>query len=988
MSPFPTYYGPSLPDLLQFWNPRHWLLLLEWVFLKPSRLKHYLYKADPSLHSDSFLKSIIKSQSILIFRNRTYRSVLFSALAIVGILVTLLNLSFALIGFPVDWIGVAVSVDIGIGIFLIGYLFRNALVGIVGGVSFGVGFGLVLGVVGGVVTHSDASLSVNLVLTFVFGIILGLAFTSTLSAMFSVAQGLGLGVVLTFSVSIAMFTTLITMRSASMTVVEVVLYSLVLPCGFLVGILHLPIWIFQLFLTLQIFDKLSWFGFRQLPTIELFISDELAILPFPRTEVILAQCLQRDSARIVQVFWTVSSNPFKATEVSNTICQHFEDSHQPLVELYRLLSLDVMDEVSIEPFGRNWQFDRSSARLLILTYPIRAYVSMIYDDLSTTRMVSWIIDRLYETKIYTLDPFIRVLWFLEYFDRHSLSLREVERVEISASSPDSKKLFFEDLFDRNFGLLTDFLNRTPYGSEINQTFYVMYLGVKAKQIDEIVRFQARFRGYFHVEQRYLRPDVVQAIIALNDISLEVQRYSESSSSAVRAAALNRATGMLAELAHFISGIRLSERVLLRAAVEQWQEIVAETAQRLGEQSLREMGAGERRQLTGGEDRLSSIWQRPALPFESPYVAGRPVQPPLFVGRGDIFNRIFERWQGDHTPDSVILYGHRRMGKTSILRGLLEYAPPGSLLIYVDLKGEQATIRHLGDLFFVLADELYANAQSLVPNMSEPDAADYSEPAAAKIHFQRLLRAVRDGLPTGGHIIMALDEFEALQEEIESGGLPLESYDLIRTLSQQERVALVLAGLHTLDEMSRDYRQAFYSSFVNVKVSYLTPEASEQLIARPTQDFRVNYHADVISEIHRLTHGQPLLIQRICQELISRLNHELFDLDIQREARILPSDLDAILTDSFIRSESRYFDGIWTDQIEAFPEQRTVLFALAAADASQSPAELAATTGSSTKAIADALNALERRDVIGEQEGHWSLLMPLFRRWLRLVRDAA
>ena len=165
-------------------------------------------------------------------------------------------------------------------------------------------------------------------------------------------------------------------------------------------------------------------------------------------------------------------------------------------------------------------------------------------------------------------------------------------------------------------------------------------------------------------------------------------------------------------------------------------------------------------------------------------------------------------------------------------------------------------------------------------------------------------------------------------------------------------------------------------------------------------------------MHRLAHGQPLVVQRICQELISHLNHELFDLEIEREARILPSDLDAVLTDSFIRSESRYFNVIWTDQIEAFPDQRTLLFALAAADivpqksfvpslvwgmwdktflgkyTTQSPAELTAATGFSAERVVDALNALQRRDVIDAQEGRWLLLMPLFRRWLRLHRDSA
>ena len=50
MPTFPEYQGPPLPDVLDPLNPRHYLLLADWIFLKPSRLKHYLHRADPELY--------------------------------------------------------------------------------------------------------------------------------------------------------------------------------------------------------------------------------------------------------------------------------------------------------------------------------------------------------------------------------------------------------------------------------------------------------------------------------------------------------------------------------------------------------------------------------------------------------------------------------------------------------------------------------------------------------------------------------------------------------------------------------------------------------------------------------------------------------------------------------------------------------------------------------------------------------------------------
>ena len=71
-------------------------------------------------------------------------------------------------------------------------------------------------------------------------------------------------------------------------------------------------------------------------------------------------------------------------------------------------------------------------------------------------------------------------------------------------------------------------------------------------------------------------------------------------------------------------------------------------------------------------------------------------PPQIIGRHDLLAQIIERWNNSHTPDSIILYGHRRMGKTSIIQNLEGSAPKGSLLVYLDLAGATATSEKVGD----------------------------------------------------------------------------------------------------------------------------------------------------------------------------------------------------------------------------------------------------------------------------------------------------
>ncbi len=523
----------------------------------------------------------------------------------------------------------------------------------------------------------------------------------------------------------------------------------------------------------------------------------------------------------------------------------------------------------------------------------------------------------------------------------------------------------------------------PYGEEVARSLEAMARMGRAAETAEIAAFGGGPVWAARLPAPPLRPEVMEALRGLGDIATEVARFREATSPADQAAALNRATGMLAELERFTGAIALPERVLLLWVVRRWQEVVAEAAGRLGERMLREMAPAARQALVGGTGRQATFWARPAEPFPCPYQAGRPVRPPLFVGRQDTLARIREIWAGKANPDSIILYGHRRMGKTSILRNLDQVVPPGSLLVYADLKGVAAYAGGTHHLLRELAQEVAWAAQDGGMEIADPAPADYATPAEAALAFRRLLRRVLAALPEGGYLVLALDEFEKVDALVRDPDKPFgpELYDFLREIAFRDRVALVLAGLHTLDEMSRDYRAAFFGSYVNVRVSYLSRPAAERLITRPTPDFRLNYHPQVVERIIEVTHGQPLLIQRICMELVHHLNHELFDLEREREVRIRLKDLRAVLTETFIREESRYFEGIWNDQIRGREAEEAVLRALASGP--MTAEALSRATGLPVEALRGALAYLETRDLVAQDAaGRWGLLVPLMRRWLQ------
>ena len=140
-------------------------------------------------------------------------------------------------------------------------------------------------------------------------------------------------------------------------------------------------------------------------------------------------------------------------------------------------------------------------------------------------------------------------------------------------------------------------------------------------------------------------------------------------------------------------------------------MIAAAQGRLGESALRQMSPGER--LATGLSRIARrmCGDRPAKRLaESLHRWRSSGAAALRRSKRSIFTRINEIWHDKANPDSIILYGHRRMGKSSILRNLNQ-AAPGRVIAYVNLQGETSLSIRQRILFLALADRIYAEVKS-------------------------------------------------------------------------------------------------------------------------------------------------------------------------------------------------------------------------------------------------------------------------------------
>ncbi|MBN2003242.1 MAG: AAA family ATPase [Anaerolineae bacterium] len=952
MPNFPHYDGPPLPEALNPRNPRHYLLLLDWLYLKPSRLKHYLHRADPELYFEEGWPALKRA-----VRMPAYRDVALMTLILTLMLTSLLVLGEPLfLGTTVRWWGTILGVVGGMVFGMLGGVVWGMSYGIGWGIAFGSSFGMAVGGAFGIVWGISLSAKIGMLV----GVLFGLMLVTALSVLFGEAGGVlgGIAVIVAFSVAwgIAFGAVFKNGWGIWFSVAFGVIFSVMASFG----VMRSPFYVVEFLPMLWSWKRATLSEQRLMRHPALW--DELIVLPSLGLTGLLSKTLVENWDAGLHAVFSLLSNPFQRDIVGRVFDIRWVSGRTFLDDFFNVLQAPSLSTCVIVPVEEMGNVSACSAQVVFLGVVARVFVDSYGGTNDTAKTSERLVWRLIHLRNKPYPSAVLLARFLLHLSLDNLEEKGVDGDLLSAA--------------------LDAIRDLPHGAEVAGSLAALAEMARAEAFADVAQAYALAGGLPPSGDPELRPQVMQALRGLLDVAAEAQRFGQASSPATQAAAINRAVGLLEELSGYVAAIREPERHLLKLVIARWQSLAAKTAGQLGDRALREMApATGRAPGIDGAARLATFWSRPAQPFANPYKAGAPVVPPLFVGREDIFARIREVWAGKADPDSIILYGHRRMGKSSILRNLGACAPPGALLVYADLKGETAFVQDTQRLLRGLADEVLAAAKAAGCALPEPSPGDYAALDEASLAFKRLLRQAVDGLPEDGSLILALDEFEGVDDAVRDGRIGREIYNYLRMLSQQPRVVLVFAGLHTLDEMSRDYREAFFGSYVNLPVSYLSPQAAGRVIARPSPDFALDYHPDVIAGVIAQTHGQPLLLQRICQELVNHVNHELFDLEREREARVLPEDLAAVLSDDFVRSETRYFEGIWSSQIAGKPAAEATLAALAAGPLDA--AGLVAATALAPQDVAEALKYLKTRDLIAGADGAWDLLVPLMRRWLRL-----
>jgi hypothetical protein len=296
--------------------------------------------------------------------------------------------------------------------------------------------------------------------------------------------------------------------------------------------------------------------------------------------------------------------------------------------------------------------------------------------------------------------------------------------------------------------------------------------------------------------------------------------------------------------------------------------------------------GEVKSMSG----TSVMARERAQNLANPYVVGRPLtgaSASLYVGREDVFAWLAENLDVVGPPNALLLYGERRIGKTSTLYQLVE-GPRGRPLregqarrlwpAYVDLQ-RLAGCR-TDEWLRRLARDIYRQVAHHRPSRAMPRSLAGEDSAYAA--FDRALDHLEQHLPAGDLILLAIDELEQLRAGIDAGALDPAVASFLRSQAQhRSRLALVFSGSYGLLDDS-------WRPIIDLTARYeLRPfdfEATATLIRAPLAG-EVSFDDAAVAHIWRQTGGRPFQIQAICHRLVSRRN---------RQGRRDPIDGDEVL----------------------------------------------------------------------------------------------
>lgn len=270
-------------------------------------------------------------------------------------------------------------------------------------------------------------------------------------------------------------------------------------------------------------------------------------------------------------------------------------------------------------------------------------------------------------------------------------------------------------------------------------------------------------------------------------------------------------------------------------------------------------ASSRRSGLPGRAGQSGRARRAARP-ENPFILTPLTEGVGFYGRDAVLQFVRNTLSAPY-QNVIVLFGQRRIGKTSVLYQLTrpEQRPAGFRPVYFDLQGRAD--HGLDQVLYGLAREI---ARAL--GLEKPKREAFAEESFFQYVFlPQVYEALGDE-----RLLVLVDEFDVLGDEVvtpEAAYHVLFGYLQDLLIDEQRHLAFVFVVGRRLDELPSRIKATFKSAQCK-RISVLGNKAARSLITRPAAG-TVTFSDEAVERLMDLTAGHPYFLQLLCYELFER-----------------------------------------------------------------------------------------------------------------------
>ena len=395
---------------------------------------------------------------------------------------------------------------------------------------------------------------------------------------------------------------------------------------------------------------------------------------------------------------------------------------------------------------------------------------------------------------------------------------------------------------------------------------------------------------------------------------------------------------------------------------------------------------------------------------SPYIVGTPIdRSDMFYGRDDVLAEIKRTLRSDGPSTVILLEGNRRTGKSSILKQLLHPGVlEGWLPVYCSFQSVEGDESVAGmktrDVFYAIARELILAVHATgspadIPGVERIDRSVSRLKVRSILssqlrplfnvenvfdQFQIALEAAL-GAAAPQRVLLMLDEFDKLQEGIESGVTSPQLPENIRYVFQNyNQLSGILTGSRRIKRLREEYWSALFGFGIAINVSVLDEAAARALVMKPVEG-RLVFAPSACDRVLELTARHPFLIQSLCHrifEICAETGERSVSVrGVEEAAEVMVEDSEHFRTlwDRLTTDRRRYLTCL-VDQLADGPDRITSDLLAARLESDGVPIVDAASIGGD-------LEQLRELEVLVLEAGEYKVAIPILSRWMRRNVDA-